>query len=74
MPVDPKASLWPGSGRTLYSLGQKATRASLEEVAAELALINRGEQPADARRGGSWWERLLTRGKEDGTDDLVPKV
>lgn len=74
VPVDPKASLWPGSGRTLYSLGQKATRASLEEVAAELLLINRGEQPADMRRGGSWWERLLTRGKEDGSDDLVPKV
>jgi len=74
VPVDPKASLWPGSGRTLYSLGQKSTRASLEEVAAELGLINRGEQPADNRRSGSWWERLLTRGKEEGSDDLVPKA
>jgi cellulose biosynthesis protein BcsQ len=75
VPVDPKASLWPGSGRTLYSLGQKSTRAALEEVAAELGLINRGDQPADARRGGSWWERLLTRGKdEESPDDSVPKA
>jgi cellulose biosynthesis protein BcsQ len=76
VPVDPKASLWPGSGRTLYSLGQKATRASLEEVAAELGLINRGEQPMDPRRSSSWWERLLTRGRDEGegTDDLVPKA
>ncbi|MFN8391721.1 MAG: AAA family ATPase [Bdellovibrionota bacterium] len=75
VPVDPKASLWPGSGRTLYSLGQKATRASLEEVAAELGLINRGEQPMDPRRSSSWWERLLTRGREEGegTDDLGTK-
>ncbi len=76
VPVDPKASLWPGSGRTLYSLGQKATRASLEEVAAELGLINRGDQPMDPRRSSSWWERLLTRGREEGegTDDLGTKV
>ena len=64
VPVDPKASLWPGSGRTLYSLGQKSTRAALEEVCGELNLINRGEQ-AQEQRKGSWWERLLTRGKED---------
>lgn len=64
VPVDPKASLWPGSGRTLYSLGQKSTRAALEEVCGELNLINRGEQAQEQRRG-SWWERLLTRGKED---------
>lgn len=75
VPVDPKASLWPGSGRTLYSLGQKQTRASLEEIAAELLLINRGEQPQDRRKSSSWWERLLTRGKEDeeAAEDLVPK-
>ena len=72
VPVDPKASLWPGSGRTLYSLGQKNTRAALEEVAAELSLIVRGEQPVDRRtKNSTWWERLLTRGKEgeEGEDD-----
>lgn len=72
IPVDQRASLWPGSGRTLYSLGQKSTRASLEEVAAELGLIARGEQPTEGRRGGSWWERLLTRGNEEG-DEAPPK-
>ncbi len=72
VPVDPKASLWPGSGRTLYSLGQKNTRAALEEVAAELSLIVRGEQPVDRRtKNSTWWERLLTRGKEgeEGEED-----
>ena len=70
VPVDPKASLWPGSGRTLYSLGQKNTRAALEEVAAELSLIVRGEQPVDRRtKNSTWWERLLTRGKEGEEGD-----
>lgn len=72
VPVDPKASLWPGSGRTLYSLGQKGTRAALEEVCGELNLINRGEAAPEQRKG-SWWERLLTRGKEDeGNPDNSP--
>lgn len=73
VPVDPKASLWPGSGRTLYSLGSKNTRSALEEVAEELGLINRAEQTLDTRKSSSWWEKLLTRGKEGGTDDLVPR-
>ncbi len=60
VPVDPKASLWPGSGRTLYSMGQKATRATLEEVATQLNLIQRGDMEVGAGgRSGSWWERLL---------------
>jgi cellulose biosynthesis protein BcsQ/Ni,Fe-hydrogenase III small subunit len=78
VPVDPKASLWPGSGRTLYSMGQKATRATLEEIAAELNLIERGEQPEDARNKGHWWERLLPGAKEESeegvTTDSVPEV
>lgn len=67
VPVDPKASLWPGSGRTLYSMGQKATRATLEEVAQELGLISRSEQ-ASVQKSGSWWERLLpgSTGKDAG--------
>jgi MinD-like ATPase involved in chromosome partitioning or flagellar assembly len=62
VPVDPKASLWPGSGRTLYSMGQKATRATLEEVAAQLNLVQRGGTDTagpGGGRSGSWWERLL---------------
>ncbi|OVE80339.1 hypothetical protein BVY02_00490 [bacterium J17] len=65
VPVDPKASLWPGSGRTLYSMGQRQTRATLEEIASELNLISRGEGPMDMGKSSPWWERLLTRGGED---------
>lgn len=71
IPVDPKASLWPGSGRTLYSMGQKATRATLEEIAAELNLIPRGEQPGDLRKTGSWWERLLPGTTKERDEDAV---
>ncbi|MCB0322638.1 MAG: AAA family ATPase [Bdellovibrionales bacterium] len=71
VPVDPKASLWPGSGRTLYSMGQKATRATLEEIAAELNLISRGETPGDTRKSGHWWERLLPGGERDS--GMVPE-
>ena len=71
VPVDPKASLWPGSGRTLYSMGARATRASLEEVAAELGLIERGEQQSatepSKRSGNNWWERYLP-GKTQGAE------
>ena len=76
VPVDPKASLWPGSGRTLYSMGQKGTRAALEDVGAELGLIARGEAGAEDGKSGSWWERLLTRTAADDeivSDSLVPK-
>jgi MinD-like ATPase involved in chromosome partitioning or flagellar assembly len=60
VPVDPKASLWPGSGRTLYSMGQRNTRASLEEIAVELQLITRGETvtQTDLKKSSPWWERL----------------
>lgn len=65
VPVDPKASLWPGSGRTLYSMGKKETRAALEGIAAELGLISFDSKTGEARRGASssWWERLLPRGE-----------
>lgn len=43
LPYDSKGSLWPGSGRTLYSMGQKQTRATLEKIARELGLV--GEVP-----------------------------
>lgn len=69
VPVDPKASLWPGSGRTLYSMGQKSTRASLEEIAFELQIISRQGAGSKSSGGGassgggsSWWDRLITRG------------
>lgn len=47
IPNDPKGALWPGSGRTLYSMGQKQTRLVLERIAKELGLIDdaKGGQP-----------------------------
>lgn len=75
VPVDPKASLWPGSGRTLYSMGQKATRATLEQVAAELNLIELGEVPGESKKQGNWWERLLPGSREETSvpQSSVPK-
>ncbi|MBL7661540.1 AAA family ATPase [bacterium] len=66
VPVDPKASLWPGSGRTLYSLGQKSTRAALEEVALELKLVSREDEIATQSRKSSktWWEKFLPAGEQ----------
>lgn len=42
IPNDPKGALWPGSGRTLYSMGQKQTRLVLERIARELGIIDDG--------------------------------
>jgi len=65
MPNDPKAALWPGSGRTLYSMGQKNTRQVLEKIAGELGLLgspqkagSSSEMPASAPAGG-WVQRLF---------------
>lgn len=66
VPVDGKASLWPGSGRTLYSMGQRSTRAALEEVAIELNLISRDDNKAaepTTKKNSNWWERYLPGGK-----------
>lgn len=74
VPNDPKAALWPGSGRTLYSMGQKSTRLALERVAREIGII--GAAGADASSGapssgsqagpvdgeaGSWFQKILGR-------------
>jgi MinD-like ATPase involved in chromosome partitioning or flagellar assembly len=40
VPNDPKAAMWPGTGRTLYSLGQRSTRLALEHIAKEIGLID----------------------------------
>lgn len=67
IPNDPKAALWPGSGRTLYSMGQKGTRVVLEEVARELGIIaDPGQQnfmPVTQEKGqqGGLIGRLLGR-------------
>ena len=57
LPNDPKAAMWPGSGRTLYSMGQKQTRATLEIIAKELNLIDTGEEDNDfsGQSGDKGW-------------------
>lgn len=40
VPHDAKAAQWPGSGRTLYSMGQKSTRVVLERIAKDLGMID----------------------------------
>jgi cellulose biosynthesis protein BcsQ len=77
LPNDPKAALWPGSGRTLYSMGQKNTRQALEKVAKELGLLGgeagreRGTHTAPdvsaaaSVQPGSWLQRLFGRKSED---------
>lgn len=40
--MDVKASLWPASGRTLYSMGKYQTRVALEKVATTLGLTSQG--------------------------------
>jgi len=73
VPVDPKASLWPGSGRTLYSMGQKSTRSALEEIAVGLQVISRGDEKGGSQRktGAHWWERFLPGGTEGKSGDGV---
>lgn len=72
VPNDPKAALWPGSGRTLYSMGQKSTRVVLEKIARELGLIDIAAPKSGAVAGGlnpeqsvsssgGWINRILGR-------------
>lgn len=78
VPNDPKAALWPGSGRTLYSMGQKSTRAVLEKIAREIGLVDAGRhsqpsqpQPAEGVEGDpgkGWLSRVLKR-KSPGTQE-----
>jgi cellulose biosynthesis protein BcsQ len=78
LPNDPKAALWPGSGRTLYSMGQKNTRQVLERVAKEIGLLGSGAgrersgtvgtdvlSNGSAPAGGGWLHRLFGRKHED---------
>jgi cellulose biosynthesis protein BcsQ len=77
IPNDPKAALWPGSGRTLYSMGQKQTRVILERIARELGIVDAGggntavqtgqfgPNQEDVRSSGRWLNKLF-RGKGSG--------
>lgn len=80
VPNDSKAALWPGSGRTLYSMGQKSTRAVLEHIAKELGIIDaegvmdsgqmvsRKPPKAPPAKGGGLLGKFLGK-KEERNDD-----
>lgn len=79
VPNDPKAALWPGSGRTLYSMGQKSTRSVLEKVARELGIVESDQMGAgyqqalpdlSQRNSESWIKKVF--GKKPGTEKPVP--
>ncbi len=69
LPRDPKAALWPGSGKTLYSMGAKGMRQSFELAAKELGLLGGGEVEEIATAQGSngggalpkWFQRIFGR-------------
>ena len=71
IPNDPKAALWPGSGRTLYSMGQKQTRAVLERIARELGVIDDLPTAQKGAAGGetssSWLQRFFGAGRKSGS-------
>lgn len=65
IPNDPKAAHWPGSGRTIYGLGQKSTRVALEKIARELGLIEEGSsaeaEASEVTASTSWLGKILKR-------------
>lgn len=67
VPNDPKAALWPGSGRTLYGMGQKSTRMVIEKIAEELGIVDlsaetHGEQlhGIEAPQSGNWLKKVFS--------------
>ena len=69
LPRDAKAALWPGSGKTLYSMGAKGIRQSFELAAKELGLLGGGEveeiaTAQDSNGAGAlpkWFQRIFGR-------------
>lgn len=74
VPNDPKAAFWPGSGRTLYSMGQKSTRQVLERIAREIGVVEGTEAESIARGGGpreeavgnqqrstAWYQKIFSK-------------
>ena len=76
LPFDPKAALWPGSGKTLYSMGNKAMKQTFDKIARELGLIGAQESAGDKftpspREGreskgtnGGWLQRIFSKKQE----------
>ena len=77
VPNDPKAALWPGSGKTLYSMGQKQTRMTLERIAREIGVVDAsvGRSPTGtgsklgamgAEESTGWIQRLFGKKQQSG--------
>lgn len=67
---DPKAALWPGSGKTLYSLGGKQLKQCFEKIARELGLLGIAEggdgaveTEGQSAEGGvpRWFQKIFAR-------------
>jgi cellulose biosynthesis protein BcsQ len=80
VPNDPKASGWPGSGRTLYSMGQKGTRQTLEHIARELGIVGEAQPKTglynsavhQAPPGNGWFQRFFGGSSGSGKSGGVP--
>lgn len=66
IPYEPKAALWPGTGRTLFSSGSQMLKTALIETAVELGVVDRKmvsevSRQASAPQTGGILQRLLGR-------------
>jgi cellulose biosynthesis protein BcsQ len=80
VPNDPKAAMWPGTGRTLYSLGQRSTRLALEHIAKEIGLVDfdgaasaAATAPAPAASSGGIFKKLFGGKKAEINDSPLMK-
>jgi cellulose biosynthesis protein BcsQ len=72
IPHDPKASLWAGTGKTLYSQGNRQVRGVFEQVVRELGLlgvdaasaVSEGADPGEQSTTPRWFQRLFSRKQE----------
>jgi cellulose biosynthesis protein BcsQ len=70
VPYDPKVSDWPGSGNTLYSVGNEELTRVFKDICAKLGLVGEsrprgvGDEEGDEEASGSaqrkgWFQRLF---------------
>lgn len=71
IPYDAKASEWPGTGSTLYSIGGKGLKSVFSEMARKLGLVGQGNAgdadipyEEDTSSSGGWLQRLFRRRPE----------
>lgn len=65
IPYEPKAALWPATGRTLYSLGTSDLRNALVQTAVGLGVVNKNqltdETGGESLRTGRWFQKFLPK-------------